>query len=291
MDKFTINDIENLTGIKAHTLRIWEKRYKLHTPKRKESNHRYYDNEDLKHILKIAYLYHNGYKISRIAEMENEELNKLTFASLENKDAQLFIHDLLNAAFEFDEDRFEDILCHAIERLGFEQCMVSVVYPYFEKVGLLWMSDKAIPAQEHFSSNIIRSKLIVAIDKLKNYVPQQHRTTLLFMPEGEHHEIPLLFISYLLKKNNKHFLYAGTNIALHELESFCRVKKIDSLYFHLITNFTKQCADDYIDSLAHAFPQQQIVMSGPLTAQVSEKFNNVILLKSLDEAISYAKSH
>lgn len=289
MDRFTINDIENLTGIKAHTLRIWEKRYSFSVPKRKESNHRYYDNEDLKYILKVAYLYHNGYKISKIAGLNGEQINKLTLVAKQNGHSeQLFINSLLQYAFEFKQTDFEDTLNHAIEHFGFERCMLKVVYPYFEKVGLLWMNNAAVPAQEHFSSNIIRSKIILALDKLK-HVNNDTAPIVLFLPPGEFHELPLLFTSYLLKKYAKPFIYCGANTSLESLKILCEYKNTDALYFHLITNFTKQTTNDYVTLLCETFPAKKIIMSGPRTCNIVVNAKNCLLLTSLAHTLNFIK--
>jgi MerR family transcriptional regulator, light-induced transcriptional regulator len=290
MDCFNINDIESLTGIKAHTLRIWEKRYNFYTPKRKESNHRYYDNDDLKYILKIAYLYNNGYKISKIAALNKEEINKLNYYSEQNVNAeQLFINRLLQYAFEFNQEDFEDTLNDCIESFGLEKSMLKIVYPYFEKVGLLWMNDIAVPAQEHFSSNIIRNKIIRAIDNIKHKGQDVKKPLLLFLPEGEYHEIPLLFTSYLLKKFGKPFIYCGANTTLEELKAISAQTNIDELYFHLITNFTGRSIDDYISLLIHTFPSKKILMSGPLAFKVTLKSDNCLLLTSLARSLNYIK--
>jgi MerR family transcriptional regulator, light-induced transcriptional regulator len=288
MDRFNINDIENLTGIKAHTLRIWEKRYNFYIPKRKESNHRYYDNDDLRYILKIAYLYNNGYKISKIAALNIDEINKLTINDAQKVcEEQLLINQLLQQAFEFNQESFEYTLNLSIERLGFEKSILKVVYPYFEKVGLLWMNDIAIPAQEHFSSNIIRNKIIMAIDKLKYHSHDAELPLLLFLPEGEYHEIPLLFISYLLKKCGRPFIYYGANTTLEELKTISTYA--NEFHFYLITNFTGQTIDDYILLLSKTFPSKKIIMSGPMTCKTTIKPVNFFLLNSLSKTLNYIK--
>jgi DNA-binding transcriptional MerR regulator len=292
MDRFNISDIENLCNIKAHTLRIWEKRYGLIMPKRKESNHRYYDNEDLKHILRLSFLYHTGFKISKIASLDKNDLKKIALKNVSDTGSQqLLINQLLEAAIDFDENRCDDILSNAIDRMGLEQCMINVVYPYFEKVGLLWMNEGAIPAQEHVSSNIIRNKLILAIDKLQTTRSHLKKTVALFTPEEEHHEIPLLFAHYLFKKNNIRVIYLGAGITLKELKEFCALKKTNTLYFHLITNFTKQNINDYIASLCKICKEYHIIMSGPVTNQVATPPKHFTLLTSLDQMINYIKDN
>ena len=290
MDRFSISDIENLCDIKAHTLRIWEKRHNILLPKRKESNHRYYDNDDLKCILQVAYLYHHGYKISKIARLKKEEIKDLTLSIKTGSEQHLFfVNALLEAAFKFNDIAFEQTLNTAIERLGFEDCIIKVVYPYFEKVGLLWMNDVAVPAQEHFSSNIIRHKIIVAIDKMQP-ASADSEVTLLFTPEAEYHEIPLLFANYLFKKQNKQVIYLGANLPLNTLKIFIEEKKIKQLFFHLITNFTKFNIDEYLSKLSKTFPSQKIIMSGPLTHHVNIYPSNCYLLRSLEELIQFIKN-
>lgn len=291
MDCFNINDIENLTGIKAHTLRIWEKRYSFYTPKRKKSNHRYYNNDDLKYILKIAYLYNNGYKISKIAALNKEDINKLSYHSERYANAeQLYINRLLQCAFEFNQEDFESTLHECIKRFGLEKSILKIVYPYYEKVGLLWANDIAVPAQEHFSSNIIRNKIIVATDNLRPRGYKVRKPVVLFLPEGEYHEMPLLFTSYLFKKFGRPFIYYGVNTTMEELKAICSQTNIDELYFYLITNFTGYSTDDYISLLINTFPSKKIIMSGPLARKVSLKSDNCILLTSLGKSLNYIRA-
>src|SRR5687768_14986156 len=191
MNQFTIKDIENLCGIKAHTLRTWEQRYELFVAKRKESNQRVYDDEDLKQLLRISFLYHSGYKISGIARLSHEEIQRTVEAScLKEDNHEIFIHQLIAASIDLDEERFEKLINCLVLRIGIEKCISNVFYPFLQRIGLLWMTGHVIPAQEHFSSHIIRKKIICAIDGLDSR-GQSSPTILLFAPAGEFHEIPL----------------------------------------------------------------------------------------------------
>jgi DNA-binding transcriptional MerR regulator len=290
MDRFTISDIENVSGIKAHTLRIWEKRYGILVPKRKESNHRYYDNDDLRFILQVAYLYNRGYKISKIARLQRPELKKHISEVSGNETAPFFESAMLQAAFNFDAMTFEETLTSAMERMGFEQCIGEVVYPYFEKIGLLWMNSEAVPAQEHFSSNIIRNKIIMAIDNMQTAARGTTQPIVLFTPEDEHHEIPLLFAHYLFKKHNKAVVYLGASVAIDTLKYFCEERKHEQLFFNMITNFTGFSIDDYVMTLCKTFPANKIIMSGPRAEDVTVQMPNCILLTSLQSMIDFTKS-
>lgn len=290
LDRFTIKDIELLSGIKAHTLRIWEQRYNIIIPKRRESNHRFYDNEDLKHILRIAHLYNNGVKISKIAHYQNDELRKIaTLGNGKELENVHYINQLLEAAIDFNQERFEEIIQVAIQKTNFENCLLHIVYPYLEKVGILWLTDSVIPAQEHFSSNLIRRKIITEIDRLPNIIQNRQELILLFTPEGEYHEIPLLLNQYLFKKNKRKTLYLGTNVSLEVLKQVCAQKKITHLFCYVITNFTRNIIDNYFINLANEFKDKEIVVGGPLTLQILVKPTNVRLLQSFKEQLDFAE--
>lgn len=288
MNQFSIKDIENLSGIKAHTLRIWEQRYQILVPKRKESKHRIYDNEDLKHILRIAYLYHGGLKISKIARLKKDELKKLAIDSVPTSHfVDVFINQLMEASIDFDEERFEKVFNSALVHLGFERCILQVAYPFLERLGILWMSDNVIPAQEHFASNIIKRKVLVAIDGLDIQTSYNNPLTVLFAPEGEHHEIPLLIMHYLMKKSGNRTVYFGVNVPLQDLQFYANKTKIDTLYMHVITNLSNKEMDEVVADICNQFPAHKIVFSGPLTKLVQTIPANLTMLQSLAEMMDY----
>lgn len=284
MEQFTIRDIEHMTGIKAHTLRIWEQRYNLFTPKRKESKHRYYDNDDLKALLQIAFLYHNGWKISRIAQLTPEAIMKaVTDSEINTQNYKIAVLKLLDAAINFNEKAFVDLLNELIEKVGLETCVTQVCYPFLQRVGLLWMTNNIIPAQEHFSSYLIQHKIIAETDKLAD-APVNTEGIVLFTPDGEYHELPLLFINYLLRKNNWRTIYLGSDVKLQDLQKFDADKNISHLFLHVITNFSGWEIDDYLERLCTEFPNKKIVASGAGVQQGQRSFLNLLPLKT-DDAI------
>lgn len=292
MNSFTIKDIESLTGIKAHTIRIWEQRYKLLRPKRKDTNHRIYDNGDLKHIMRIAYLYHHGYKISRIAGMTDEEVKQLSLEESGKKGTQLhqaYINQLIEAMIDFDQHRFEKIFHNVLLRMGFEQCMLKVIYPYLEQVGLLWLADRVIPAQEHFATNIIRKKLLVAIDGL-DLPTEGNERFLVFLPQGEYHEIPVLFMQYLLKKQGCSVVNFGCNIPLEDIRFYTDRKPVDHIYTHLVTNFPQRVLDSLARDMATLFPDIPLSISGPQVARLPQPLPpNIHTVPSLEEMLQFAR--
>jgi MerR family transcriptional regulator, light-induced transcriptional regulator len=289
MYQFNIRDIENLSGIKAHTLRIWEQRYGLTLCKRKESQHRFYDNEDLKQILRIAYLYKKGYKISKIVTFTKEQIQELASERNGYVDTDIFINQLIESSMDFDQVRFENIVQSAIVNMGMEDFILKVCYPFMEKIGVLWMTNHIIPAQEHFSSNILHKKLIASIDALGSGFNKPDISLLLFTPEGEQHELSLLFAQYLFKKNGYHTVLMGKSITLGTLVYYCERKPVSHLYFHLITNFTNSTVTDYIIKLATRFPEKKIIAGGPAVLNAMSLPANVKALKSLDEMIEVTR--
>lgn len=154
---------------------------------------------------------------------------------------------------------------------------------------MLWLTDSVVPAQEHFSSNLIRRKIITEIDKLPNIIQNRQELILLFTPEGEFHEIPLLFNQYMFKKNKRKTLYLGSNVSFEVIKQVCTQKKITHLFCYIITNFTKNILDNYIISLAKEFKEKEIVIGGPLTLQILIKPSNVRLLQSFKEQLDFVE--
>jgi MerR family transcriptional regulator, light-induced transcriptional regulator len=289
MNSFTIRDIENLCGIKAHTLRIWEQRYQLLSPKRKAGNHRSYDNEDLRYLLRIAYLYHHGHKISAIARLSEKEICELALSlSASGGSAEIFVNHLTEASMDFDPDRFDKVLHNIILHMGFEKAITQVIFPFLQKIGLLWLTGHTIPAQEHFASALITKKIHVAINGLDEPPRGHAKNVLLYCPKAEFHEIPLLYMRYLMKKNGISTVYFGKDIAMSELEYYCARQPVSHLYFHIVTNLLRYEPEQYIRKLSALFPDKQIVVSGGRTALIRNSYPNVRLLKSLEEMQAFA---
>jgi DNA-binding transcriptional MerR regulator len=207
MNVFTIKDLENLSGIKAHTIRIWEQRYSFLKPCRTETNIRYYCSEELKRVLHISLLNKYGYKISQINKMSEQELQNRIF-SLSDAEArqEKLVNELIAHMIDLDIVSFERILDGYVLGHGIDRTISQIVFPFLHRIGLLWLTNHVHPAQEHLVSNIIRQKLIVGIEKTVPF-RQATRTVLLFLPEGEHHELGLLYVHYLLRVHGARVLY------------------------------------------------------------------------------------
>jgi MerR family transcriptional regulator, light-induced transcriptional regulator len=263
MSNYSIRDLEQLSGIKAHTLRIWEQRYDILKPDRTDTNIRTYDDKDLKLVLNIALLKDHGYKISEISKMEADEMSKEVMLI---SDKQLNypdqIHALTISMLDLDEERFEKIVSTNTLQFGFENMMINIIYPFLSRIGTLWITGSIGPAQEHFISNLIRQKLIVAIDGQLPSLRQGAKKYLLYLPEGEMHELSLLFGNYIVRSRQNKVIYLGQSLPFNELAFACTIHKPDYI-FSVITSVPGQDEiQRYVYRLAKEFPDTKILLTG-----------------------------
>ena len=271
MHSYTIKDLENLSGIKAHTIRIWELRYSFLKPSRTDTNIRFYSNDELKTILNVALLNKYGFKISHIDKMNEGEIND-KIISLNQTEAQQerIVNLLIQHMIDLDIERFEDLIDSFITSKGIEKTISQIIFPYLQKIGILWLTNHINPAQEHLVTNIIRQKLIVGIESVKSLI-KINKTVLLFLPEGEYHELSLLFMNFMLKSKGVNTIYLGCSIPIHDVEYLVTLKKPDYLYTHLTTPGAKFNFDKFITEVSKKFAGTQIVISGQLTNSYEKK--------------------
>jgi len=217
--EFSIRDLENLSGVKAHTIRIWEKRYSLLSPKRTASNIRLYDIEALRKLLNTSWLLQNGHKISKIASMSDEEmLLKVREASVRETSLPHLHNELKVAMLSFDEQAYNQVVDQLEQEMTFRQIFINVFIPFLEDVGLWWMTDVIKPAHEHFVSNLIRQKLFANIEKASRLDPSNNNELyVLFTPMNEIHDLGLLFVHYELLLRGKHSIYLGQSVPINDL--------------------------------------------------------------------------
>jgi|SRR5690554_296817 len=226
MGRYSIKELERLSGIKAHTLRIWEKRFALLKPKRTATNIRYYSDDDLKKLLNVSLLCNSGEKISKIAALTDAEICKAVQLLGEGefmKEKRL--DDFVKAMLDLDEVAFNKTFNQAIKELGFQEALTTVVFPFLKKVGILWLSDEIQPIHEHFTTNLIRNKMIAAIDALP--VVAQGKKAVLFLPEGEFHELGLIFYNFLLKQAGVKTYYLGQTTPITEVKAMAEAVNAD----------------------------------------------------------------
>lgn len=244
IESYSVTQVETLTGINAHTLRIWERRYNFLKAHRTESNIRFYSGEQLKQLLNIAVLTRNGYRISKIDSMSREEINnivtqlQLSDLNQPNDDVNM----LTIAMLEYNEENFNKIFHKSILRKGILTTVTELIYPFLNQVGVLWGTNKVSPPQEHFASNLIRQKIIAAIDALP--LPLKNAPTIiLFLLENEDHELGLLLSSFIAKDLGWKVIYLGQRMPTVNLKEAVLETNASFLFTILTTPRTERFVD------------------------------------------------
>jgi DNA-binding transcriptional MerR regulator len=241
---FSIKDLENLSGIKAHTIRIWEKRYNLLSPNRTDTNIRFYNLKNLQKLLNVTLLYNSGIKISKISILSDDQI-KAECRSIISEQAvkNIFINDLKLAMLNFDQILFETSYQKLLEVIEFKDVYISYFMPFLHEIGLLWHTDTINPAHEHFITSLIKQKILVNIEKVQGVPPTKHDNRfILFLPENEIHELGLTFINYEILKRGYSTIYLGQSIPIDCLKSF--LSYTDKITF--ITYLTVEPSTDKI---------------------------------------------
>lgn len=290
MIRYSIKDLEKITGIKAHTIRIWEKRYELIVPSRTQTNIRYYSDEDLRLLMNVAMLNKYGYKISSIQSLSFLEIIKLV-SELSNQysDFDHQVGELVLAMLELNEQKFDAIISASIIKEGFEATFEGLIFKFLEKVGILWQLGKAVPAQEHFITQLIRQKLISAIDTQLQSIDKR-LTFLLFLPENEYHEIGLLYSQYLIRKAGNRVIYLGQNVPISNLKNVFELHHIDYLLTSLTSNQPVESLIEITQELGKLFHDKLILLGGNCFVK-NEIYlpNNFTTFDTLQEFASFLK--
>lgn len=291
MGQYSIKDLEQLSGIKAHTIRIWEQRYDMFSPERSESNIRSYSVEDLKTLLNIALLKNNGFKISKVASMERAEIkNKVKELSENPGDYSDQAQALTVAMLDLDEESFEKVMSTSILKLGFENTMLHIIQPFLNNVGILWLTGTINPAQEHFISNLIRQKIIVTIDGQHMRSNDNSKKYMLFLPDGELHELSLLFANYIVRSRNNKSVYLGQSLPMHDVKAVYDIQKPDYLVTIITSNPGQDKIQAFVDNLGLSFPSATILLSGrQIIGQGIELADNMIVFNQPSDLISFVE--
>ena len=291
MNAFTIKDVENLSGIQAHTLRIWEQRYDFLKPQRSTTNIRYYTNDELKTILNVALLNRFGYRISRISKMSAAEIADKILNLLPGEARfQHIINQLLEQMIDMELDNFDTYLSKLIQQFGLKQSFIDVVFPFLERIGMLWSTGRVNAAQEHFVSNIIRQKLLAETETLP--VPQDSKyRVLLFLPEGEMHELGILFVQYLVKQQRQQNWYLGANVPLEDVAYVIQAKQPSYLYTHLTAVTQSFNLEKFVGQVSELVTETKVLISGPVTAGYDKALpTNVHLYKTSKQIQEFINS-
>ncbi|KYG78275.1 MULTISPECIES: MerR family transcriptional regulator [Roseivirga] len=292
MVKYSIKDLEKFSGIKAHTIRIWEQRYQLLTPKRTETNIRYYDESQLKYLLNVTLLVENGFRISHICSMSDEEFNKnlkeVAEKGLQTKEdnhLSVAVNELVLAMLELDEQRFEKIISGSLLQRSFEETITKIIYPFLKRIGVMWRVGEVSTAQEHFIYQLIRQKVIVAIDGLIDRKKTGEKY-LLFLPKSEFSDLLILLFTYLLKNRGRQCIYLGADIPFRDLKQVTEITKPDVLLTFVKAPASKIDTQAYVYELSEKFEEKKILISGnPYFMDELDFPKNVRLISEVEDLI------
>ncbi|MGM9475603.1 MerR family transcriptional regulator [Pedobacter sp. GSP4] len=284
---YSISDLEQLSGIHSHTIRIWERRYGALKPMRSQGNTRFYDDVQLRRLLNIVSLNNNGLKISKICSLSDEAMDELLdeqFSYVANdRQAEYYISQLVSHGLTFDELSFNQLVDAAIKEVGLSECYRKIIYPLLVRLGLMWRKDDICPAHEHFLSNIIRQKLFTHI----NNIPVQTGPTstwLLFLPENEDHDIGLLFANYMLRIYHQKVIFLGSKVPLDSISRVFSTLNVNHVLFFMVKAQSDSKAQKYIDQVSEICSSAQIHLAG--NSQLIGKLKNIGHInwfKTLDE--------
>ncbi len=266
MNSFTISQLEQFSGIKAHTIRVWEKRYNALRPSRSQGNTRYYDGHQLKRLLNIVSLIEGETQVAKFCLMSDEELAQKTIEKFDivpsgDADASKYILQLIAAGINYDAITFDRIYKQAAKRFAIISLYKLVIIPFLSRVGILWAGERVPPSQEHFMSNLILQKIYSAINGLPP-IKKSEDTWVLCLPEGEFHEIGLLFSHFMLLQAGKNSIYLGSNMPFESLISTIDEVQATHIYVFLVHYDLPEKAQEYVNSLIFKFKNCKIMIAG-----------------------------
>lgn len=269
---FSIKDLENLTGIKAHTIRIWEKRYNLLSPDRSDTNIRNYSLTSFQKLLNISYLNNNGLKISKIASLKEEEIPiKVREIASRGKVEDHAINAFKVAMLNFDQVLFYNTYNNLIENKTFNDVFYTVFLPLLKDIGLLWQTHTISPAHEHFISVHIKQKILLNIERLQSLEPKPtSKTYVLFLPDNEIHDIGLLYLNYELRSKGFHTIFLGESVPMESLTDL--FDSFDEITF--ISYFTVYPEEENISDYLNNFSELLLQNKNTELLLLGHKFSN-----------------
>ncbi|MDO1500185.1 MerR family transcriptional regulator [Winogradskyella maritima] len=286
-NRFSIKDLENLTGIKAHTIRIWEKRYNLLTPKRTETNIRYYDLENFQKLLNVSFLNNNGYKISKIATLEDHKIPVLVreIASEDNNESHA-INSFKMAMLNFDQVLFYNTYESLLRERPFKEIFYDIFIPLLTEIGLLWQTTTITPAHEHFLVALIRQKILLNIEIIQSKTPLKSKSTyVLYLPDNEIHELGLMFIHYELVSQGNQCIFLGSSVPMENLSDILRY--YDDVKY--VSYFTIKPVEEEVESYLKQF-HKDIIVGNNAELYVLGRMLNHVDIPNLPKEIKSFKS-
>ena len=285
---YSISDLQRLTGVQTHTIRIWERRYHALEPMRSAGNTRFYDDRQLRRLLNIVGLSNSGLKISQVCALTEDEMNVLLEKEVEKSVSpvekyEYYVSQLLSYGLSYDEFQFGELITNAITKYGLKNTYINIMYPLLVRLGLMWRSDNICPAQEHFLSNIIRHRITSATENIS--LKKKYKSTwVLFLPEEDDHDIGLLFANYLLKAAGHKVIYLGAKVPVESVRDVIEKLQVEHLLVFMLRSQSAGVTMEYVKGLSAAFAQQDIHIAGSsrILAEVPME-GNVKWMKSIDD--------
>jgi MerR family transcriptional regulator, light-induced transcriptional regulator len=294
MGTYSIKDLEKISGIKAHTIRMWERRFQLIEPQRTDTNIRLYSDCDLKRLLNISILNHHGIKISHIAGLSDSEIkSRVLDLSLDGRSSNVQVESLIVAMLELDEIKFTNTLSASIIKFGFENTVENILFVFLNRVGVLWQAGTINPAQEHFMTNLIRQKLFVAIDNEMQSASVSGPRITLFLPENDLHEIGLLFFNLIARKEGLEVVYLGAAVPIEDLLQVNKVRPADIFMTLFVSSISKADMEVMLLKYREMFPEVPFLVSGLQIKEQNPKlpvnFVSISSIKAFKDALRLLK--
>ncbi len=290
---FSIKDLENLSGIKAHTIRIWEKRYNVLEPMRSETNIRYYDIKNLQKLLNIVLLHNYGYKISKISTLSTVEFNKLANDIISEKSAKNHaISTFKIAMMNFDQTLFFNTYNKLLGEKTFKDVFYSVFIPLMQELGFLWQTDTISPAHEHFITYLIKQKLLINTEKVQTSTPtKEDKVFVLFLPSNEIHELGIMYLNYEILLSGYQTIYLGESIPIESLLDLKNAFEKITFVSYFTVEPNQELITDYMDELHDKLikgTDNEVLVLGRMTAHITDKnkYENIHIYNSIEELTS-----
>ena len=264
MNLFSISQLAQYSGIKPHTIRIWEQRYNALKPDRSDGNTRYYNNDQLRRLLNIVSLMNSDYKVSELCIMPDDRLSELVLEkkyAITSEASEYFISQLISAGMVYDQELFEELFEQCITKYGLLQTYKIIIHPMLVRVGLMWVANSIPSVQEHFISNIVRQKLLRSIDSLPPALPHSAKWVL-FLPEDEFHELGLLFAAFIIRESGNKVVYLGSSVSPEAVITAVRDIKPQFLLLFLVHYNLVEDVQQYLNELDKGLDEESIYVAG-----------------------------
>lgn len=289
---FSIKDLENLSGIKAHTIRIWEKRYNVLEPMRTDTNIRYYDLASLQKLLNITLLHNHGYKISKISKFSVDKIPAMVKEIINEKSVK---HHAINAfklaMMNFDQAMFFRTYDSLLHNKSFKDVFFDVFVPLLQEIGILWQTDTITPAHEHFITYLIKQKILVQTEKIQINDPiYNDKVFVLYLPLNEIHELGLMYLNYEIISNGYRTIFLGESVPTDSLKNILTYFDNPVFLTYMTVEPDKENINEYLKEVHNqvlSIRDSKLWAVGKNTEFINKDLHpNVIVFNSISEIVN-----